>query len=147
MLPSNTPDCRAAARAKTVPARAAAVQRARRLPRDERVRATKAIRLSVAEPAMATDQAFPQSAMRAMAARVVLHQRLLVGEADGDFLHTGQPAQRALDGAGAQRAVQPADARPDARAVGAGGRLLAPELRCFRDRGMTHGVLLKAVRR
>ena len=67
-----------------------------------------------------------QDGLRADAAGVVLHQRLLVGEADRDLLHAGQPTQRTLDGAGAQRAVQPTDARPDARAVGAGGGLLAP---------------------
>lgn len=59
--------------------------------------------------------------------RVVFDQRLLVRQAYRHLVDTCLAAQRLLDGAGAERAVEPADARPDVRPVRAARRLLGPE--------------------
>jgi hypothetical protein len=61
--------------------------------------------------------------------RVIVDQRLLVGEVDRDPVHPVQPPDSLLDGAGAQRAVQPGDACPHPGVALAAAGFLGPQ-RC-----------------
>ena len=71
-----------------------------------------------------------QNAEQLLGARdlgVVFDECLLVGEAHRHLVDARPAAQRLLDRAGAQRAMQAADARANTGAVGPAGRLFAPE--------------------
>ena len=59
----------------------------------------------------------PEQGFRGYDLWIVFDERLLVGQADRDLVDAFVPSERLLDGAGAQRAVQPADARADAGAA------------------------------
>ncbi len=67
-----------------------------------------------------------QELLRASNGRIVFNERLLMREAHGDPVDSRHPAERFFDGAGAERAVQSADARANVSAVRICRGLISP---------------------
>jgi hypothetical protein len=71
-----------------------------------------------------------QQLLRTRDSRVIFDQRLFMRQAHSDLVDARHSAERLLDGAGAERAMETSDPSADLPAIGSRRGLLAPEIEC-----------------